>query len=642
MTAKTEIVKRLGEQAVLIPSLIAEALSANDRVKLRLTMLQEAAAAAAGSPVHTLEAEKRASGLSDLQFEQTVAGARAIGDGRVAAPGVSVLIAGIPSDIETMLAPIEAMEPETARCLSARFDALRAAIPTAEGDVIRRADIARLTAAGAHEQDSLHQLIMEAHKAINRIAVQTAVELIEGAHVYHLDADDKELVTNFMRGLNRTAFLAFGHPGLATTAAHIGAKLTIQNDIGATDAHVIVIHVDNLAVSITYTDVHLARAKFFASLFALWDAEWSALTEQEAGGLGQEQVFYLMNGRFKASSREELCAFLTFLGSRIVFLIDWNKARKALQTFIGRKAAVDLLVWAAEEELGHRAFIELGGVELVFDAIRHVAAGRIPYGARLDAVLGEKESVSFLRLVLKEASQGLRAGHTARLIRDQIQADLGQRFESGESAVLRIVERHLGLSRDLASGIWTALAHETNGAGRALLTRRAKRIEAKADRITLAARDACTKLRNSKELRIVVDEVENAVDAFDEGAFLLSLLPDGETSVAFGDRLTALADLATRSTGEMVKAVAGTARLPEGQRIDAAFALQALDAVGELERLADAAQRNALAAFFTMKDIDTNVLILGIEIARAIERATDYLAHAAHALRDRVLQELSA
>jgi len=37
MTAKVEIVKLLGEQAILLPSLIAEALNANDRIKLRLT-----------------------------------------------------------------------------------------------------------------------------------------------------------------------------------------------------------------------------------------------------------------------------------------------------------------------------------------------------------------------------------------------------------------------------------------------------------------------------------------------------------------------------------------------------------------------------------------------------------------------------
>lgn len=34
--------------------------------------------------------------------------------------------------------------------------------------------------------------------------------------------------------------------------------------------------------------------------------------------------------------------------------------------------------------------------------------------------------------------------------------------------------------------------------------------------------------------------------------------------------------------------------------------------------------------------------MLGLEIARALETATDHLAHAAMALRERVLEELSA
>ena len=42
MTAKIEIMERLGEKAVLLPSLIGEALTANDRIKLRLSLLQEA------------------------------------------------------------------------------------------------------------------------------------------------------------------------------------------------------------------------------------------------------------------------------------------------------------------------------------------------------------------------------------------------------------------------------------------------------------------------------------------------------------------------------------------------------------------------------------------------------------------------
>jgi hypothetical protein len=35
-------------------------------------------------------------------------------------------------------------------------------------------------------------------------------------------------------------------------------------------------------------------------------------------------------------------------------------------------------------------------------------------------------------------------------------------------------------------------------------------------------------------------------------------------------------------------------------------------------------------------------LVLGLEVTRALETATDYLAHAALSLRERVLEELTA
>ncbi len=648
MTAKVEIIKLLGEQAVLLPSLIAEALNANDRIKVRLTMLQEAAAHASsvGSAAPTLQVERRASGLSDPQFDRAITGARLLDGDRIAIPGVAGLLAGIPVDMATMLAPVEAVDPESGKSLRARLVELQKRIPSAPDGALGRDEIRRMTSARRGQEDSLHLLVMDAHKALNQIAVRTAVEVVDGAHVHHLDPDDRDRVAAFMRGLNRTAPLAFGHPGLATTAARVGARLTIQNDIGATDAHVLVVHVESSLVSVTYTDVHRVRSKFFSSLFETWKVEWSVLAEYEAGGVGKEDVFYLMTGRFVADTRDRLDAFLAFLGSRIVFLIDWNKGRKALQTFVGKNTSISLLTWAANNDVGHRAFLELGGADLVFDAIRHVAADRIPYGARLDTVLGAEGIIDFLRHVLKhvlkEASRGLRSGRSARLIRDQIQADLAQRFESAENSVLTIIERHLGLSHTLASIIWTALAHPGSNAERQSMVRRAMRIEAKADGLTLAARGACAKLHDAKELRFVIDEVENAIDAFDEAVFLISLLPEGAQAWASCEQLAELADLAARGTSELVKAVAATARLPEGKRVDAAFALQSIDAVAELERNADFAERTALAAFFTNFGGDAKTLMLGVEIARTIEHATDCLAHAAHALRDRVLEELSA
>ena len=44
MTGKTAIVQSLGETAVLLPALLSQALSANERAKLRMTVLQDALA----------------------------------------------------------------------------------------------------------------------------------------------------------------------------------------------------------------------------------------------------------------------------------------------------------------------------------------------------------------------------------------------------------------------------------------------------------------------------------------------------------------------------------------------------------------------------------------------------------------------
>ena len=100
-------------------------------------------------------------------------------------------------------------------------------------------------------------------------------------------------------------------------------------------------------------------------------------------------------------------------------------------------------------DYGHRAFLELGGVNLLFEAIRRSASGRIPYGASLDETLGGSQTNDFLRRVLRQTSEGLQAGRSTRLIRDQIQADLGQRFETAQVAVLLVLLRHLGITRML-------------------------------------------------------------------------------------------------------------------------------------------------------------------------------------------------
>ena len=69
MTEKIEIVEQLGEKGILLPSLLGKALQANDRIKLRFSLLQEAIAQARNPRQNppTFMAERHAAGLDDTR-----------------------------------------------------------------------------------------------------------------------------------------------------------------------------------------------------------------------------------------------------------------------------------------------------------------------------------------------------------------------------------------------------------------------------------------------------------------------------------------------------------------------------------------------------------------------------------------------
>lgn len=643
MTEKTKIVRALGDEGLLLPALLTDALAANDRLKLALTLLQEAGEHAANPQraVQSLAAERHAAGVDDPRFDATIVGARMLAADRLHIPGAHLLVEGLAGDLATMLAPLHAAQSPSFVALDQRRSALTDGLPKAENDELAPTDIQAMTSARHDRPDSVHRLVMDAHREINALAAQSALEEIDGAHVHSLEPIDRARVHAFMAGLNRTAVLAFGHPGLGTTAARSGGRLTLQNDIGETDAHVLVIHVEDDAATLTYTDVHRRRARFFMSMFEGKDVTWTPLAEKQAHGLKGE-TFQLVTGRYDYAEEAQLLRFLEHLGSRIVFLIDWNKARKALQAFVGKQEAIDILGWSAAHDHGHRAFLELGGAGLVFEVVRRAGVGRIPYGTRLDSALGGAECTSFLRRVLRHTSEGLRSGRSLRLVRDEIQAELAQLFDTAEVAVLVLLVRHLGVTRTLASAIAEGLSSDADasGAERARMARRARQIEEKGDRLTVQAREACDRIQGGTPLRVAVDEVENATDALDEAAFLWTLAPPGSPHVSHG-ALADLADIVLDGLSEMVRAAEVAQRLPEGNQLDSAVALQAIDAVTLAERRADTAERSAIGALMGVPTGDPRSLTLGLELVRALEGATDHLAHAALSLREHVLGELS-
>lgn len=105
----------------------------------------------------------------------------------------------------------------------------------------------------------------------------------------------------------------------------------------------IVIHVEGRRVGLTYSDVHVERLQFFRALFDRFAVAWTDPSSNQVAVLVGGAPFFLSTGVFEAKDLQELLAYLDYLGSRLVFLIDWNRARKQLRGFLKGEQRLRLL-----------------------------------------------------------------------------------------------------------------------------------------------------------------------------------------------------------------------------------------------------------------------------------------------------------
>jgi uncharacterized protein Yka (UPF0111/DUF47 family) len=638
---KSQIIEQLGQTDILLPALIAEGLAANDRAKARLTVLQAAARQAREpqSASFDLAEECRSIGLDPAPMEKLVDGANLVAGERVTAPGLAALNTAILDDVATMARAVKAGDGSQGEAAAERLAAFKRNAP--QSDTLELNEIARLTGLSGGD-DSLHRLVMDLHKDLNRLSAAHAEEVLAGAHVYGLSSEDRPAVEAFMRGVEATRKLKFDHPGLATTATRTGHRLTIQNDIGETDAHVVVIAVEPDTITVTYTDVHRARAKFFTGLFRHYQVAWSGLDRKSAEGLGDGGVFYLVTGRYATADAKAREQFLEAVGASLVFLIDWNKARKVLREWVGKSDAVDILGWAARQRIGHRGFLELGGPELVASAVHNAVPTRIGFGDRLDQALGRAAAIDFLKTVLRVSAEALLAGSSIRVVRDRIEADLVRHLERVESTLLAIVVRQAGLARDIASGIARFITEQQahRPFDRAAFAARASHIEEKADKIAIDARNEVARLAAGHTIELLVNSVEEAIDELEQAAFISSLTPDALADVL----LAPFAELAGAALAGAEAAATGAAAasdVPDGQQVDSEDALASIARLVEMEHKADRAER-ALTGIVLRGDFDLKTALSALELARALERATDRLARFGHLLHRHVLADLTA
>jgi uncharacterized protein Yka (UPF0111/DUF47 family) len=447
-----------------------------------------------------------------------------------------------------------------------------------------------------------------------------------------------------MEGVNRTAPLKFDHPGLGTTATEHNGRLLIQNDIGTTDAHVLVVRVDGVQATLTYTDIHDARLKFFIGLLDPFPLAWEGAEQHRSDKLSAGQ-YRLVTGRFDASNEAELARFLAHLGSRIVFLIDWNHMRKRLRGFVSRSRAIDVLKWAADHDYGHRGLIEVGGEQALAEAVEFAAGQQLRYGQRLDELISEDHACEFLQEAMRLASDGLRQRRSRRVIGDEIKARLRRYFENERLGIFDIAAAHGALGFDIAMSLCEAFERVGSAKGQAWISGFASRAvlwEAKADQFLNEAREDIKRFGRPRSLLQFFEHADDAVDELEEAAALVDLSALIAPSAAAVAKLRELAELPLRSAQELVKCVERAASVTQFDvRDDLDEFLAALEKLIAIEHAADDVLR-AFRRWLILENTDQRQTMLLRELSQALETATDAHAHAGQMLRTYLMDEVIA
>ena len=635
---KEKAVASLGKKSLLLPAWIKAALAANDRLKLYLSMLQSAAqhAAAPQAPVTDWGSELSQAGLHDLRWLQDLVKGAYFEERTLVSPQLAQLLDALAADLSIMARPICEGGRASQPALLARRDMWLQKLPAmSEKHGLDRESLTELTQGNRKSADSLHLLIMDMHKQLNAMASEISTENLDGAHVWQIKDADRPLIQAFMRGLHRTAPLKFSHPGLDTTATRDGSRLLIQNDIGTNDVHVLVIEVERHAINLTYSDLHAGRFDFFRHMLEALSYEWTVQEPMSTDGLNEGKPYQIGKAVFQARNSDLLMEGLEALASRIVFVIDWNRARKRLQNFVQKPQAHALLRRAAKEEWGHMAWLQAGGERLVFNAMQAVDNEAFRIGDRLDEVLGETVASEFLLDLMRISSLMLRQQQPVSLIADEARMLLARVLHQ-RTFEFDLLADHAAYCHALAQALSEAL-ESGSALNCADMVGRAKNWERQADHILMDARQRAE--QQSRWLPVVdlLAKADDVADALEEASFMLSLTlvePLSGLPLPVYEALRRLADTTLAALQDQVKAIEVARHISDqGDPADSDAFLQTLWRMLRAEKLCDELLRQARMTIVQSLHALPAEFFLANELASTIEQATDSLLAFGYALR---------
>jgi uncharacterized protein Yka (UPF0111/DUF47 family) len=352
--------------------------------------------------------------------------------------------------------------------------------------------------------------------------------------------------------------------------------------------------------------------------------------------------FFLSTGTLEATDDTQLLAYLDYLGSRLVFLIDWNRARKQLRGFLKAEQRLQLLRWAADSDIGHRGFLELGGARLIWDAVEATAAPSIHFGDRLYDVLGLEAAYAFIQFAFKTATEGLLARQPDGLIRDRICTELLNHLKTRELRLLKLAADHAGLIFEISTAVRDSLVGSADdSAALGKLAKRSRRWEHEADRLVVEIVLSVRRHPELKPFQELIKVADDAADQLEEVGFLLGLF-DGAAEPRSWEALQQLAGIVAETTQEWVKALGHAQHVQRhGSRGDSDDFLTAIARVAELEHDADDAER-AVTVSAIKKAGDFRQLQLLLDVRQGLGKASDSLKRASLILRDHVVGDVLA
>jgi uncharacterized protein Yka (UPF0111/DUF47 family) len=268
-------------------------------------------------------------------------------------------------------------------------------------------------------------------------------------------------------------------------------------------------------------------------------------------------------------------------------------------------------------------------------AIEATAGSSMHFGDRLCDVLGEAETVAFLRFVFRAATDGLLGAQSPALTQDRIRVALAAHFSNEERQLLSRAAEHAALVFELASLVRDGVQDDAGHAAKH--ARRAKRFEHDADQIVAETREAVRRRPDYAVFLPLLEAADAAADALEDAAFLLEL---EELKGKALPALQALADSVASASQEWVKAVGHAGQIGRtSEASDTEDFLTAIARIGALEHEADEAER-ALAADAVMHAADFRQLHLFAAVGGKLEAAADALKHTGLILREHVLEHV--